>query len=159
MENWITMKKENLFSKTDNYTYQEKQNLDFEYLENLLLKIEINLINENDSELQSKVDYVINEMPQKNSDGKLNYKTKHLNEISNLQTYVEEKYNFIKKNRHRNKYFGMGIPLGMIFGLPIASAIDNIALGPVIGFPIGMIVMAIIGNRLDKKAEKENKVL
>lgn len=159
MENWLTIKKENLLSKTADYTNQEKQNLEIEYLKNLLIKIEINLININDEELKSKVDYVVNEMPLKTLGKKLNYQTKHLNEISNLQTYVEEKYNFIKKNQLTNRYFVMGMPLGMIFGVPIASAIDKIALGPVIGFPIGMIVGAFIGNRLDKKAEKENKVL
>lgn len=159
MQNWLTIIKENLLSKTADYTGQEKQNLEIEYLKNLLIKIEINLVNINDEELKSKVDYVVNEMPLKTLGKKLNYQTKHLNEISNLQTYVEEKYNFIKKNQLRNRYFVMGMPLGMIFGVPIASAIDKIALGPVIGFPIGMIVGAFIGNRLDKKAEKENKVL
>ena len=44
MTNWTQKTQEILNEKTENYTSQEKSNVNFEYLKNLLIKIEDNHI-------------------------------------------------------------------------------------------------------------------
>lgn len=158
MKNWIDTIQEILNSKTANFSEQEKENVSFEYLKNLIAKIEGKFIVE-DEELRSKVEYVITEIPNKTDGKRINYPTKYLNEITNLQTYVEEKFNYIKKGRYRKRYVTMGMPLGMPLGLPFGAAIGKIGLSLLIGIPIGKIIGLLVGNYLDKKAEIENRVL
>ena len=150
--------KEVLKTKTENYSIQERENVSLEYLNNLLEKIDSGTIDETE-ELKSKIEYVVNEMPKKTGEKRISYNTKHVNEITNLQTYIEEKFNFIKKGRFRKRYMLMGIPLGMPFGLPFGVAIGKIGLSLLIGMIIGMIIGLFVGNYLDKKAETENRVL
>lgn len=158
MRNWTTEIEMVLISKTENYSNQEKENIHYEYLKNLIEKIETDkLIIETD--LQTKIEYVINEMPNKTNEKKIDYKFKHLNEITNLQTIIADKFNLVKKRHYIRRYMALGIPFGMLFGLPVATAIGKIALGPVIGMPIGMIIGLIIGNHKDNKARNENRVL
>ena len=158
MKNWTKEMEMVLINKTANYSNQEKENLHSEYLKNLIEKIETEkLIIETD--LQTKIEYVINEMPNKTNEKKIDYKFKHLNEITNLQTIIADKFNLVKKRHYIRRYMALGIPFGMLFGLPVATAIGKIALGPVIGMPIGMIIGLIIGNHKDNKARNENRVL
>ena len=98
-------------------------------------------------------------MPNKTNEKKIDYKSKHINEITNLQTIIAQKFNLVKKKYYRRRYIALGIPLGMLFGLSVATAIGKIALGPAIGVPIGLCLGLIIGNRLDNKATIENRVL
>ncbi|MDI5894350.1 hypothetical protein [Flavobacterium algoritolerans] len=125
---------------------------------NPLLRQAAKLIIE-DGELRSKLEYVISEIPNKTNGKRINYKAKHLNEISNLQTYVEEKFNYIKKGRYKRRYFLTGIPLGMPIGLPFGIAIGKIGLSLLVGMPIGMIIGLLIRNYLDKKTKIENRTL
>ena len=158
MKNWTEEMEMVLISKTENYSNQEKENIHYEYLKNLIEKIKTDkLIIETD--LQTKIEYVINEMPNKTNEGGINYTSKHLNEITNLQTIIAQKFNLVKKKHYRRRYIALGFPLGMLFGLPVATAIGSIALGPAIGWPIGLCLGIVIGNRLDNKAVRENRVL
>ncbi|MDO8340557.1 MAG: hypothetical protein Q7T59_01140 [Candidatus Woesebacteria bacterium] len=158
MTKWAEEIKEALKTKTESYSIQERENVSVEYINNLLAQIDSSTIDETE-ELKSKIEYVVNEMPKKIGENRISYNTKHLNEITNLQTYIEEKFNFIKKGRFRKRYMLMGIPLGIPFGLPFGVAIGKIGLSLLIGMPIGMIIGLFIGNYLDKKAETENRVL
>lgn len=147
-----------LINKTANYSNQEKENIHSEYLKNLIEKIETEkLIIETD--LQTKIEYVINEMPNKTNEKRINYKSKHINEITNLQTIISQKFNLVKKRHYTWRYMALGIPLGMPLGLPFAAAIGKIGFGMIIGMPIGVIIGLIIGNHKDKKARNENRVL
>jgi hypothetical protein len=158
MKNWTEEMEMVLISKTENYSNQEKENIHYEYLKNLIEKIKTDkLIIETD--LQTKIEYVINEMPNKTNEGGINYTSKHLNEITNLQTIIAQKFNLVKKKQFTRQYRTLGISLGILFGLPVATAIGSIALGPAIGLPIGLSIGLIIGNRLDNKAIRENRVL
>ncbi|MFT4860712.1 MAG: hypothetical protein ACI8SN_002655 [Algoriphagus sp.] len=158
MSNWLEEIEILLKSKTANFSTQEKENIQFEYLKNLLEKIESEkLVIE--PALQTKIEYVINEIPIKTTEKRIDYKSKHINELSNLQTIITQKFNFVKKGQYTRRYMPLGTVFGMSFGVPIAAAISKIALGPIIALPIGMIVGLLIGNRLDKKARNENRVL
>ena len=158
MINWTEEIKEVLINKTKNFSIQEKENVSCKYLNNLLLKIENGIITENE-ELKSKVEYVINEMPDKTTEKKISYNTKHLNEITNLQTFVEENFNLIETGKFKTRYMVLGMGIGMPLGLPFGAASGNIGLSLIIGMPIGMITGLLIGNYLDKKAEKENRTI
>jgi hypothetical protein len=167
MTNWTEEIKEVLKTKTEKYSIQELKNVNFEYLNNLLVKIEFGTIDQTE-ELKSKIEYVVNEMPKKTEDKRIIYKNKHLIEITNLQTYVEQKFNFVKKGRNRRRCWAFGIPLGMSFGMSFGmifavvvsgNLITGMLIGMSIGMPIGMIIGLIFGNYLDKKAETENRVL
>lgn len=158
MRTWLDQMKELLNNKTINFSNQEKENISFEYLKNLLTKIEGKFIIE-DAELQSKIEYIINEIPQKINGKRINYKTKHINEITNLQTYIAQNFNFIKNGTFRSRYMLIGIPLGMPLGLSIGVLIGKVGLSMLIGIPIGMFIGLIVGNYLDKKAENENRIL
>lgn len=158
MANWLNEIKTLLINKTTKFSQQEKENISFDYLKNLLEKIEGNFMF-NDEVLRSKIEYVITVIPDKESGEKLKYQTKHLNEITNLQTYVEEKYNFVKRGKYKRRYVSMGIPLGMPLGLPVGAAIGKIGLSLLIGMPIGMLIGFLVGNYLDKKAEMDHRVL
>jgi hypothetical protein len=158
MKNWTEELKEVLENKTKKFSNQEKENLSYKYLSNLILKIENGSISENE-ELKSKLEYVINEMPNKTDETKIIYNTKHLNEISNLLTFVEETFKLIKAGTFQSRYMMLGIPVGMPLGLPFGAAFGNVGLGLLIGWPIGMITGLLIGNYLDKKAEKENRTI
>jgi hypothetical protein len=159
MTNWTEEIKEVLKTKTEKYSIQELKNVNFEYLNNLLVKIESGTIDQTE-ELKSKIEYVVNEMPKKTEDKRIIYKNKHLNEITNLQTYVEQKFNFVKKGRNRRRCWAFGIPLGMSFGMLFAVVVSgNLISGMLIGMPIGMIIGLNFGNYLDEKAETENRVL
>jgi hypothetical protein len=115
-----------------------------------MLKIENRIISENE-ELKSKLEYVINEIPNKTVEKVIVYNTKHLNEISNLQTFVEENFKLIKAGTFQRRFMVLRIPMGLPFG----AAFLNSALSLI----IGMIAGLLIGNYLDKKAEKENRTI
>ena len=158
MINWIKELNIILQNKTANYTDQEKQNLQIDYLKNLLSKIEDDNLTV-EPELQTTIESVINEMPIKTNDNKIYYKSQLINKISNLQTAVKQQFNLVKKKHFTRQYLAIGIGMGLCFGLPFAAAIGNIALSPALGMPIGLGIGLLIGSRLDNKAISEKRVL
>ena len=158
MKDWSKEMETVLLNKTANYSEQEKENLQIEYLKNLITKIKTEeLIIEKD--LQTKIEGVIMDLPLKTNNEKVVYKSKHINEITNLQTAKAQKFNLVKKKHYLRKYRTIGIAIGLMIGIPIATAFGKIALGPIIGTTIGLFLGIIIGNRRDNKAEFENRVL
>jgi hypothetical protein len=158
MENSLVEMNALLKTKTLNFSAQEKENISYSYLINLLKKEEIAAIAFNE-ELYLKVSYLITEIPVKAAGKTVNYSTKYLNEISNLQTYVEEKYGLVPKGKFKMRFLPLGIGLGWAVFLPLGVAFGNIAIGLALGIPIGLAVGIIYGNYLDNRAEKENRTL
>ena len=87
----------------DNYSDQEKENLEIYYLEGLMAKIAENQIDGNDN-LIEKIDSIIERLPRKTNTNKLVYDRKLLNNISNLKSYIKEKYNFVPKGYYKKTY-------------------------------------------------------
>ena len=158
MTNWTQKMQEVLNEKTENYTPQEKTIVNFEYLKNLLIKIEDNHISESAS-LCSKIEEVINGIQPKTANQKIQYKTKNVNEITNLQTFVKENFNYIPKGKFKKSYTTKGMLLGMSIGIGIGVALGKLALGLSVGMLFGIAVGQLKGNNLDRKAEMENRVL
>ncbi len=158
MTNWTQKMQVILNDKTENYTPQEKVNVNFEYLKNLLEKIEANHIPDNEM-LCTKIEQVINGIQPKTVNQKIQYKTKNLNDITNLQTFVKENFNYIPKGKFKKNYTSQGMVLGMSMGVAIGVALGKIAIGLPLGMVFGIIVGQLFGNNLDRKAEMENRVL
>ena len=57
----------------------------------------------------------------------------------------------------KNQWAAIGIPLGLLFGLPISQATGNPGLLG-IGLPIGFVVGLTIGTAIEEKAKKEGKI-
>jgi hypothetical protein len=157
MENWLVEMDALLKTKTLDFSAQEKENISYSYLINLLSRIEDETVVA-DEELRSTIEYVVNEVS-KRRDGKLLYMKNQINEISNLKTYVDEKYDLIPKGKFRKRFLPLGISLGPAVGLLFGVVFGNIALGLALGIPIGLAVGIIYGNYLDNRAEKENRTL
>ena len=158
MTNWTQKTQEILTEKTENYTSQEKANVNFEYLKNLLAKIEGNDIPDSE-ELRTKIEQVINGIQHRTTNQKIQYKTKNLNDITNLQTFVKENFNYIPKGKFKKSYTSQGIALGISIGVAVGVAIGKIAIGLPIGMLFGIAIGQSVGNNLDRKAEIENRVL
>jgi hypothetical protein len=70
---------------------------------------------------------------------------------------LEKEHKIVCKNHYRNTWGLLGIT---IFGIPIGVIIgfSNNNMGLLgLGFPLGIFIGSIIGNRLDKKAFKEGR--
>ncbi|MFV8352753.1 hypothetical protein [Flavobacterium sp. XS2P14] len=158
MTNWTQKTQEILNEKTENYTSQEKSNVNFEYLKNLLIKIEDNHIPQSEL-LCSKMEQMINGIQHKTPEQKVQYKTKNLNDITNLQTFVEENFNYIQKGKFKRSYVSKGMIFGMSIGIAIGVTLGKLAIGLSVGMLFGIAVGQFIGGNLDRKAEIENRVL
>jgi hypothetical protein len=73
MKNWTEEMEMVLISKTENYSNQEKENIHYEYLKNLIEKIETEKLSI-ETDLQTKIEYVINEIPNKTNEKRIDYK-------------------------------------------------------------------------------------
>ncbi|MBB1194269.1 hypothetical protein DNC80_11405 [Flavobacterium sp. SOK18b] len=158
MKNWTQKMQEVLNEKTENYTTQEKAHISFDYLKNLLVKIEDNHIPDSEV-LRTKMEQVINGIQHKTTEQKVRYQTKNLNDITNLQTFVEENFNYVKKGKFKKSYTSKSMLLGISFGIAIGVALGKLALGLSVGMLFGIAVGQLKGSNLDRKAEIENRVL
>jgi len=92
--------------------------------------------------------------------GSLKILSAELSRITNkVLALLKKKHGIVKKNHYQNLWMvlGMsvyGLPLGVILG----AALDNMGLIG-IGIPLGMIFGMAMGSMMDKKAEREGRVL
>lgn len=70
--------------------------------------------------------------------------------INNVVKHLCEHHKLIREG----SYIGIGAAIGLL-GLPIGVALDNVALGPGFGLPIGV----AIGAAMEAKAKKEGRVI
>lgn len=71
---------------------------------------------------------------------------------SKILNLVEKELKWIPKNHHRNTWLAIGLAA---FGIPLGAAFSNLGLG----IPLGIIFGMAVGSFMDKKAEKEDKQL
>jgi len=77
---------------------------------------------------------------------------------SDIQIISSKYYKLVKKGFYQNRWMSYGLSFGVFLGILIYDVSKNaifIAIGPALGIPIGV----GIGSMLDKKAERENRVL
>lgn len=149
-----------LHETTTNYTDQEKENFNIDYLEKIIIKaneLEITASNE----ILEKIDVVLLSLPIKTIGKRLKYNSKCLNDITNLKSFVKEEYNLVPKGYYREKYVLVGLAIGPSIGVLIGILMGKgkIALGLSLGIPVGMAMGLTIGNYHDDKAKKENRLI
>jgi F0F1-type ATP synthase assembly protein I len=147
-----------LAEKTEHYSDQEKANISYDYLRNVISKIAVGAITA-DEVLGEKIGEVVRNLPVKVAGERMKYNRKVLSGISNLKSYIKDKFQLVPKGYHKSVFLPLGIAMGMPLGLPFGQMMGNIALGMPLGIPIGLAIGVGIGSYLDKKAEQENRVI
>ena len=71
--------------------------------------------------------------------------------INGMVKHLQKTHKLVSKGQ----YMGIGLAIGVGIGTAIGVALDNPGIGPAIGTAIGV----AIGSYLDKKAQKEGKVI
>ena len=75
----------------------------------------------------------------------------HIKQIDNIVKHLKKEHKLVTEGYYR----GMGMIMGPAIGTGIGAASDNTGVGIAIGVAIGL----VIGSYLDKKAEKEGRVI
>ena len=75
--------------------------------------------------------------------------------IDGMVTHLQKVHELVRKGQYLGVGVGIGWAVGAGLGAALGSALDNPGIGAVIGIVLGIAV----GRYLDKKAEKEGKVL
>lgn len=151
IENWIEIQLEKLESKTTHYTNKEKAKIGYNYVKKSLELIPAKISEDSElNEFKTKLEVVINSVPEKNSGAKIIYGT-FPSILSNFKKTIQKKYNVVSKGAYKSQ----GVALGMLFGVLFGLLLGNLAFGLPIGFMIGL----IIGSSLENKAKKENRIM
>ena len=75
----------------------------------------------------------------------------HIKQIDHIVKHLKKEHKLITEGYYR----GMGMIMGPAIGTGIGAAFENLSIGVAAGIAIGL----AIGSYLDKKAEKEGKVI
>jgi hypothetical protein len=80
---------------------------------------------------------------------------RHTKEINNLVEHLKKVHKLVE----RGHYIGMGIGIGMLIGAAVGGSLGAALDSPGIGTAVGIGLGLAIGGYLDKKAEREGKVI
>ena len=159
---WMDAFKEKVVLISQNYTDKEKEALSISYLLNLLERIQgLNINNEQVIWFKEELSRTISLLPSKIKGEKLKARSyrAYQNQLEKFSAKVREQFKLVRKKYYTTLWMAIGMPLGIPLGLPIGIAQGNIAIGIPLGLPIGMAIGIAIGASMDKKAEKEGRVL
>lgn len=160
-EDWVTQKLEQLEITTQNYSSKEKMQVRLSYLCNLLPRLSEFDIDKDDI-LIGNIENVINSLPE------------HFDELMNdsyqaalhdLEFDVKKRFNLIPKNFYRKDLNPFSITklvvliTGGITTFFIFMLLKNPPLTILIGAPLIILINSATSIILDKKAQKENRVL
>ena len=160
-EDWIAEKLEQLKIATANYSNQEKEQIRLPYLNNLLLRLAEFDIDKKDI-LIEKIESIINCLP-KDFEELMTNNYQPL--FSDLALDVKKRFDLVPKNFHRNDFnlFSTTKLVGYILcGITIyliSILLEKPALAIMIGFIAFILFNTTTSVLLDKKAQRENRVL
>ncbi|MFB9861767.1 hypothetical protein [Rufibacter immobilis] len=150
-ENWQERVSHEIDTRTQSYTEQELKNYSVPTLRNLIAKLPTQEASAQQREvLQGNIEAIVMLLPMipNTKDEAFGLLQKRINALKKL---VREQYKLVSKGY----YSAIWLPLGIGIGLPWGAMFKNIALGIPIGVGIGL----GIGGYLDRKAEKEGRVI
>ncbi|MEQ8713472.1 MAG: hypothetical protein RIC80_10660 [Cyclobacteriaceae bacterium] len=78
--------------------------------------------------------------------------------LSTFEKYLRETYSLAPKGYYTKLYGGLGLPIGLLFGVVFLSIWER-SLGISLGLLIGMVVGSTIGQVLDKQVVSEGRLL
>jgi hypothetical protein len=143
---------------TVRYNDNEQETFSIGYLRNLLNKF-THAEQPLDEEISMQLEKIIKELPNKNTIGEWDERAPKFKEIALLKDVIRKRYNYVPKGHYKRVFLPLGVAFGMPLGLPIGAAMGNIALGLPLGIPFGIPLGLAIGTRLDRIAEREERVL
>ena len=79
----------------------------------------------------------------------------HTKAVNNLAEHLKKVHKLVDKGHYLGVGIGIGMAIGAALGGALGAALDNPGIGTAIGIALGIAV----GRYLDKKAEKEGRVI
>ncbi len=167
------------FETTKNYTCDEKDLIDHDFLFGLILKNMYNNHFDEDNFFNEQLNSILKNLPKKIDNVRLVLNKKTEKDISNLKKYVKNKYNLIPIHFYVKKWLEIGRYIGFfltiiasnrLFKVTIDTYIISTFLNIVvsfigyllvstIGLPVGKVIGFIIGYLMDKWAERQKRVI
>ncbi len=80
---------------------------------------------------------------------------RHTRAVNSLVEHLKKVHKLVEKGH----YQGMGIGIGMAVGAGLGGALGAVADNPGVGTTLGLAIGFIVGRYLEKKAEKEGRVI
>ncbi|TDQ11782.1 hypothetical protein [Pedobacter metabolipauper] len=150
-ETWAVEQLAILENKTSALTEKERKALGADFIAGALQKVPVKINNQTELEIfQSETAQLISQIPLLNTTGRISDPV-FSKLLSAYKASIRKKYKLVAKGY----YMIMWMPLGVAISLSWGVALGNIALGIPLGIGIGM----AIGAGLDRKAEKEGRVI
>ncbi|HUH26088.1 MAG TPA: hypothetical protein VLY87_05640 [Flavobacterium sp.] len=150
-----------LNQKTEWYSEQEKTNIQYTFLLKCIELVGIkNEGYQQTTELKSRIEIIIELLPQKTADEKkLKYRnTQFINRTEKLKNFVKKHFKLEDESSVRqNAWFyayGVGMSLGVFFGVLLGKT----ALGICFGIPLGMLAKPFIENYLMQEAKRKEQL-
>lgn len=160
-EVWATEKLKQLKMVTDSYSSQEKEQIRLTYLNNLLTKIAEFDLDKEDA-IVGQIESVIDALPKEFEE----FLSGSYQPIFNDLVFdVKKRFNLIPKNFHRNDFNPLstarivGYVMGGIAIYLISMLLKKPALAILFGAILIMLISTVTGIILDKKAQRQNRVL
>jgi len=94
--------------------------------------------------LTKELSYLL-QMPNKET------RKRYFKTIGNITKHLQKQHKLVTKGQ----YIGIGMAIGAGIGVTLGAALGNAGIGPALGITIGLAV----GSYLDKKAQKEGRVI
>jgi hypothetical protein len=79
----------------------------------------------------------------------------HTKAVSSLVEHLKKVHKLVEKGHYMGVGVGIGLAIGAVLGGSLGAALDNPGVGTGVGIALGV----AIGTYLDKKAEREGKVI
>lgn len=137
--------------KIKHYSYEEVKNCKIAYLENVLKKIpSLEMTNGEWTEFVLRFNKILKTLPIKIEGEPMRYRN-HLQELSNFRNYLRHRFHFVSKRFFLPIFIFIGLLVGVVFSI----ITNQIVVSMLLSIGVGLIV----GSYLDKKSERENKVL
>jgi hypothetical protein len=160
-KDWVSEKTEQLKMATVNYSSEEKEKIHFEYLNNLFSRLCEYGIDHDDTVI-GKIESVINALPQKFEE-LMNDQYQLI--FYELEHDVRKRFKLVPKNFYSKDFnpYSTAKLRGYVLGGIGVFLISKLFVKPMIvvavGIPVMIAVTNLISYLLDKKAERENRVL
>jgi hypothetical protein len=150
-ETWLQDALTRAKAKTSIFTDQEKDKLKLDYPEKLLAVVPRFLATDDDVEqFKMHVDALIAALPETNDLFKANINT-YTAMIAESRATYSKRYNLSKKGAISGQWFAICLAIGTALGI-IFKKVG-------LGIPFGLLIGIVLGQRMEKKAEQEGRIL
>ena len=148
---WIASKEQQVSERVQAYPEMLQQLVEATYVKNILQKLpHLPKMQADFVGFKAKVEMLLSTLPLAEG-AKSSSFSPYITELGKFKEYIKNTYKLIPKGY----YTRMWLPIGVAIGTSNGLLFKNIGIGIALGVGIGI----VIGAGLDRKAEKENRVL